>query len=77
MEAVAGILFPNNLAEERARREADLALEGPPPYSDNEPRGRPRTTSSGRTGSNGRSNSTETTNSITAPPQQVRSMLDV
>lgn len=77
VEAVAGILFPNNLAEDRARREADLALDGPPPYSDAEPRGRARTTSSGRPGSNGRSNSTETTNSITAPPQQVRSMLDV
>lgn len=78
VEAVAGVLFPNNLAEERARREADLALDGPPPYSDTEPRGRNQAaSSSGRPGTSGRSNSTGTTNSITAPPQQVKSMLDV
>ncbi|KAF5004885.1 hypothetical protein FDECE_8628 [Fusarium decemcellulare] len=78
MEVAAGILFPNNLAADRARREADLALDGPapPPYTDNESRGRSRN-STVRPGSNGRSNSTETSNSITAPPQQVKSMLDV
>ncbi|KAF4980371.1 hypothetical protein FZEAL_3601 [Fusarium zealandicum] len=76
VQDVAGILFPNNLASERARREAELALDGPPPppYADGQNRGRTR---SGRPGSNGRSNSTETTNSITAAPQQVRSMLDL
>ncbi|KAM0479169.1 hypothetical protein ACHAP7_005778 [Fusarium lateritium] len=76
MEAVAGVLFPNNLADERARREAQLGLDGPapPPYSDNAAaRGR----APGRPGSTGRSNSTETTNSITSPPQQIRSMLDI
>ncbi|CEF85051.1 hypothetical protein FGSG_07929 [Fusarium graminearum PH-1] len=75
MQAAAGILFPNNLAEERARREAQLGLDGPapPPYTDGQGRGR----APGRPGSTGRSNSTETTNSITAPPQQIKSMLDV
>ncbi|KAL6923855.1 hypothetical protein ACHAPO_004694 [Fusarium lateritium] len=75
MQAAASILFPNNLAEERARREAQLGLDGPapPPYTDGLGRGR----APGRPGSTGRSNSTETTNSITAPPQQVKSMLDV
>ncbi|KAM5341676.1 hypothetical protein ACJ41O_014707 [Fusarium nematophilum] len=80
MQAAASVLFPNSQATERARREADLALDGPPPppYTDAQERGRSRTASSGgRPGSNGRSNSTETTNSLTAPPQQVRSMLDI
>ncbi|KAF4965481.1 hypothetical protein FSARC_6714 [Fusarium sarcochroum] len=76
MQAFAGVLFPNNLAEDRARREAQLGLDGPapPPYTDQSvARGRP----SGRPGSTGRSNSAETTNSITAPPQQIKSMLDI
>ncbi|KAF5027147.1 hypothetical protein F66182_720 [Fusarium sp. NRRL 66182] len=77
MQVAAGILFPNNLAEERARREAQLGLDGPapPPYTDAESRNRGR--SDGRPGSTGRSNSAGTTNSITAPPQQIRSMLDI
>jgi len=75
MQAAASVLFPNNLAEERARREAQLGLDGPapPPYTDGQGRGR----ATGRPGSTGRSNSTETTNSITAPPQQIKSMLDI
>ncbi|KAH7192561.1 uncharacterized protein B0J16DRAFT_333313 [Fusarium flagelliforme] len=75
MQAAASVLFPNNLAEERARREAQLGLDGPapPPYTDGQGRGRV----TGRPGSTGRSNSTETTNSITAPPQQIKSMLDI
>lgn len=79
MEVAAGILFPNNAAAERARREAELGQDGPPPppYSDSSSRGRARTTSEGRPGTAGRSNSTETTNSITQPPQQVHSMLDI
>ncbi|KAH7015031.1 hypothetical protein EDB80DRAFT_323429 [Ilyonectria destructans] len=76
MQAAAGLLFPNNLEAERARREAELALDGPPPppYTDSSSeRGR----NANRPGSTGRSNSADTTNSITAPPQQVRSMLDI
>lgn len=80
MQVAAGILFPNSALEERARREAELAQDGPPPppYADETHReqGRGRSPTD-RTGSAGRSNSAETTNSITAPPQQVRSMLDV
>jgi hypothetical protein len=76
MQAAAGLLFPNNLEAERARREAELALDGPPPppYTDSSSeRGR----NANRPGSTGRSNSADTTNSITAAPQQVRSMLDI
>lgn len=43
----------------------------PPPYNDVERNQRPRT------GTAGRSNSTSTTNSISSPPQQIRSMLDI
>lgn len=76
MQVAAGILFPNSQIADRARREAELGQEGPPPpYKDDEPeRGRTR---AARPASSGRSNSAETTNSITAPPQQVRSMLDI
>ncbi|KAH7129354.1 hypothetical protein B0J13DRAFT_136441 [Dactylonectria estremocensis] len=75
MQAAAGILFPNSQEADRRAREAELGLDGPapPPYSDRAERGR----NSNRPGSTGRSNSAETTNSITAPPQQVRSMLDI
>lgn len=75
LQDVAGILFPNNLEAERARRRAELGQDStsPPPYSDRVDRGRPN----GRPGSTGRSNSAETTNSITQPPQQIRSMLDI
>lgn len=76
MEVAAGILFPNDTLADRARREAELGLDGPapPPYRDEVDRGRQ---SSHRPGSGGRSNSAETTNSLSAQPQQVRSMLDV
>lgn len=75
LQDIAGILFPNNLQADRARRHAELGLDGPapPPYSDRVDRGR----TNGRPGSTGRSNSAETTNSISGPPQQVRSMLDI
>ncbi|KAK1245627.1 hypothetical protein MKX07_004696 [Trichoderma sp. CBMAI-0711] len=74
VESFAGVLFPNNVDPERARRIAEITADGPPPYQDEE-RGR----SSRPTGaSNGQRNgSADTTNSIAAPPQQVRSMLDV
>ncbi|TFB02836.1 hypothetical protein CCMA1212_004955 [Trichoderma ghanense] len=74
VEDFAGVLFPNNADTERARRIAEITADGPPPYRD-EDRGR----SSRQNGaSNGQRNgSADTTNSIAAPPQQVRSMLDV
>ncbi|KAF7542961.1 hypothetical protein G7Z17_g11131 [Cylindrodendrum hubeiense] len=76
MQAAADLLFPSNLGAERARREAELGLDGPPPppYTDtSSERGR----NGNRPGSTGRSNSADTTNSITGPAQQVRSMLDI
>ncbi|KAL7791809.1 hypothetical protein V8C43DRAFT_63583 [Trichoderma afarasin] len=77
VESVAGVLFPNSpsdiAAAERLRRIAEISQDGPPPYRD-EDRGR----SSRHGASNGQRNgSADTTNSIAAPPQQVRSMLDV
>ncbi|KAL7904052.1 hypothetical protein GGI35DRAFT_243240 [Trichoderma velutinum] len=77
VESFAGVLFPNNTSDaaaERARRIAEISEDGPPPYRD-EDRGR----SSRQDGANNgqRNGSTDTTNSIAAPPQQVRSMLDV
>ncbi|KAK4066109.1 uncharacterized protein Triagg1_8177 [Trichoderma aggressivum f. europaeum] len=77
VESAAGVLFPNSpsdiLAAERLRRIAEISQDGPPPYRD-EDRGR-----SSRHGANNgqRNGSADTTNSIAAPPQQVRSMLDV
>ncbi|EHK19060.1 uncharacterized protein TRIVIDRAFT_78067 [Trichoderma virens Gv29-8] len=77
VESFAGVLFPNNPSHadaERARRIAEISQDGPPPYRDEE-RGR----SSRQDGANNgqRNGSADTTNSIAAPPQQVRSMLDV
>lgn len=76
MQLAAGLLFPD--------------AEGPPPYRSGPPsvteggsgigRGRagPESAAGGqRPSTPGRSNSTGTTNSITAAPQQVRSMLDI
>ncbi|KAF7559166.1 hypothetical protein G7046_g4990 [Stylonectria norvegica] len=73
VQAAASLLFPNDLAAERARREADLAMDGPPAYSDEVDRRR----GTASTRSDGRTNSVDTTNSINQPPQQIRSMLDL
>ncbi|KAJ4164055.1 hypothetical protein LMH87_005745 [Akanthomyces muscarius] len=75
VQSAAGVLFPNNEAEAaRARREAELFEDGPPPAYTDPARGRH---TSERPDSAHRQNSTSTTNSVSAPPQQVRSMLDV
>lgn len=76
MQSAAGMLFPNSLEADRARRHAELSEDGPPPaYTDAErERGRQ---GSNRPESANRNNSTSTTNSLSAPPQQVRSMLDI
>ncbi|KAH6608858.1 hypothetical protein Trco_002204 [Trichoderma cornu-damae] len=74
VESFAGVLFPSDAEAERARRVAEISEDGPPPYRDEE-RGR----SARQDGSSNaqRNNSAGSTNSIAAPPQQVRSMLDV
>ncbi|KAK5993102.1 putative C56F8.12-like protein [Cladobotryum mycophilum] len=72
VETFAGVLFPNNADSERARRLAEITQDGPPPPYTDEEQG-----SSARPGSARRNNSTSTSNSINAPPQKVRSMLDV
>lgn len=75
VQSAAGVLFPNNEAEAaRARREAELFEDGPPPAYTDPARGRH---TPDRPDSAHRQNSTSTTNSVSAPPQQVRSMLDV
>lgn len=74
MQSAAGMLFPNNLEAERARRHAELSEDGPPPAYGEGERGRH---GSSRPDSAHRNNSTSTTNSLSAPPQQVRSMLDI
>lgn len=77
VESFAGVLFPGNNADadaERARRIAEMSEDGPPPYRDEE-RGRSSRQEGSRDGQ--RNGSADTTNSIAAPPQQVRSMLDV
>jgi hypothetical protein len=86
MSAAATVLFPSAEADAAAAaRRAALLEDGPPPYTDAEA-GRGRTRGGGlgangggmgRPGTSERSNSAETTNSITRPAQQVRSMLDV
>lgn len=77
LQSAAAALFPNNDAgAARARREAELFEEGPPPAYTDAGAGRGRHTSE-RPDSAHRENSTSTMNSISAPPQQVRSMLDV
>ncbi|KAI5460288.1 hypothetical protein BGZ63DRAFT_509617 [Mariannaea sp. PMI_226] len=73
MQVAASLLFPNSLEAERAHNREELAKDGPVAYSDRDERGR----TNGRPGSARRSNSAETTNSITAPPQQIHSMLDI
>jgi hypothetical protein len=74
VESFAGVIFPNSADAERARRIAEISQDGPPSYHDTE-RGR----SAQPDGPNNaqRNDSTDTTNSVAAPPQQVRSMLDV
>ncbi|CAN8104706.1 unnamed protein product [Discula destructiva] len=91
MQQVAGLLFPGaettGMTPERlAERTSFLTESGPPPppYSGGSQRGRPRTNESSsaagatmRPSSAQRSGSANTTNSIGAPPQQIKSMLDV
>ncbi|KAJ2978925.1 hypothetical protein NQ176_g3548 [Zarea fungicola] len=75
MQAAASVLFPNTEADAaRACREAELFEDGPPPAYSDQSRGRHE---SHRPESAHRTNSTSTTHSLSAPPQQVRSMLDV
>jgi len=79
MQTATELLFPGGAGASVDRR-AELMLDGPPPpYPE---RGRPRQHEGGVAGSvrpstTERTPSTGTTNSITAPPQQIRSMLDV
>ncbi|KYK62050.1 hypothetical protein DCS_03195 [Drechmeria coniospora] len=75
MQSAASVLFPNNLAEQRAQRVAFLMEEGPapPPYSDAVSTAEASTSAPAAQ----RSNSTSTVDSLSRPPQQVRSMLDV
>ncbi len=68
----AALLFPRSEPMPSTTREY-LMGEGPPPYVE---RGR-QSQGQERPGSSERTHSTETSHSITAPPQQVRSMLDV
>lgn len=78
VEDASGVISPNSAeAERQAQRERwihEITQDGPPSYSDTD-RGR----STRHDGSNNaqRNDSTSTTNSTAAPPQQVRSMLDV
>lgn len=75
MQSAASVLFPNSEADAaRARREAELFEDGPPPAYTDPNRGRH---ASERPESAHRENSTSTMNSISSPPQQVRSMLDI
>lgn len=90
METAAGLLFPNaDNAQTFAERVSYLSGDGPPPppYRDGQQqqsseRGRPRSNDAAginglRPGTAERTASANTTTSITSPPQQVRSMLDV
>lgn len=92
MQHVAGLLFPNAESSSMTQTERlnYLMSDGPPPppYGGNAAqdgeRGRAQSNASRtvlgatvRPATAERSNSTNTTNSITAPPQQIRSMLDV
>lgn len=68
MQTAAGIKLSSKEAEaERARRVAELMEDGPLPSSDVQR----RRSSAGRRGSESTANSTD------APPQQIRSMLDI
>jgi hypothetical protein len=74
--AAAQLLFPGTSIP--VDRVAELMKDGPPPYKDGEAAGRGRSGSGQpRPSSVGRSNSTGTTNSVTGPPQQIKSMLDI
>ncbi|KAG6184499.1 hypothetical protein E4U36_001921 [Claviceps purpurea] len=75
VQNVAGLLFPNDAAAERARRAAMLSEDGPPPPYPNEER--QDRSPERRPGSAHRSSSASTTQSTNVQPQQVRSMLDV
>ncbi|PSR97777.1 hypothetical protein BD289DRAFT_450701 [Coniella lustricola] len=85
VQHVAGLLFPN--AESSTMTQTErlnyLMSDGPPPppYAGNAAAQRDgdrgRVPSAGRPITAERSQSTNTTNSITSPPQQIKSMLDV
>lgn len=70
----ASLLFPNqaDAAAATARRHEELMMEGPPPYVEQERQAIQPTQGRGREPSTVSSGS-----SITSPPQQIRSMLDV
>ncbi|KAH7016691.1 hypothetical protein EDB80DRAFT_270695 [Ilyonectria destructans] len=74
MQTATGLLFPNDLEAERARRHAEISREdtSPPPYTDGL-----RSRNNSRPGTSHRSSSAGATSRSTAPPYQVRSMLDV
>lgn len=63
-----GLMMPNTTDQERQRRIAYLTEDGPPSYSDH------TRASVGRSGS---TSTTGTTGSLSSPPQNIRSMLDV
>lgn len=73
VQSAASVLFPNNLEAERARRLREISEDGPPPPYKDDTRGR----QDDRPNSGNRGTSTSTTNSISAQPQQIRSMLDI
>ena len=73
MQAATALLFPGAAPREPTMTAEDLMLDGPPPYTD---RGR-RTSGPSRPATGVRSTSTETSNSISSPPQQIKSMLDI
>ena len=83
MQTVSGLLFPgqNEGASAAATRHAELMMDGPPPSQPPPPyvdRGRAQLPDTNdRSTSPGRSISTNTTNTLTSPPQQIRSMLDI
>jgi hypothetical protein len=83
MQTAATLLFPNAEGTGPRDRAAELMLDGPPPPY-NAPaaeRGRtlnvPESDSRSRPGTSERSNSTGTLVSLSGPPQQIRSMLDI
>ena len=82
LRMASSLLFPDGeevarrdreTEEERQRRIDYISSDAPPQY----PGTRGREASSGRPRTSERSNSTGTTNSITAPPTKIRSMLDI
>lgn len=82
VQTVAGLLFPgqNEGASAAAGRHAELMMDGPPTSQPPPPyinRGRSQLPDTNDRTASGRSISTNTTNTLTSPPQQIRSMLDI